>query len=104
MRDGDLSLNQRIWQVVAAVPQGRVTTYGQVAQKAGIARAARRVGQALRGLPENTRIPWHRVVSAQGRLSLPEGSGSYTIQRHRLEQEGIQFNTSGTINLRRYGW
>ncbi len=96
--------NQRIWQVVAAIPPGKVATYGQVAQKAGLARAARRVGNALRGLPDKTRIPWHRVVNAQGRISLPEGSDSHVVQRDRLEQEGVQFSIGGKINLREYGW
>jgi methylated-DNA-protein-cysteine methyltransferase-like protein len=102
--DHDLGFNQRIWQVVAAIPPGRVATYGQVAHKAGMARAARRVGQALRGLPANTRIPWHRVVNAQGHISLPEGSGSHAIQRDRLEQEGVPFSIRGKIDLRQYGW
>ncbi len=104
MTDCDPGHNQRIWQVVAAIPPGRVATYGEIAQKAGMARAARRVGYALRGLPANTRIPWHRVVNAQGRISLPEDSGSHAIQRDRLEQEGILFSLKGKIDLRQYGW
>ena len=104
MTDSEFGLNQRIWQVVAAIPPGRVATYGQVAKNAGLPRAARRVGHALRRLPNNTRIPWHRVVNAQGRISLPEGSTPYATQRGRLEREGIAFSPTGTINLRRYGW
>lgn len=104
MTDYDPGPNQRIWQVVAAIPPGRVATYGEIAQKAGMARAARRIGHALRGLSTNTRIPWHRVVNARGRISLPEDSGSHTIQRDRLEQEGILFSLKGEIDLRRYGW
>lgn len=104
MTEHDFGFNQRIWQVVAAIPPGKVATYGQIAQKAGMARAARRVGQALRGLPANTRIPWHRVINAQGRISLPEGSDSHAIQRDRLEQEDVPFSISGRIDLREYGW
>ena len=100
----DPDINHRIWQVVAAIPKGKVTTYGAVAQKAGMYRAARRVGLALRGLPTNTRIPWHRVVNAQGRISLPEGSVAHDTQKARLENEGIRFKTNGTIDLRKYGW
>ena len=98
----DISL--RILQVVAAIPKGKVATYGDVAQKAGMARAARRVGHALRGLPKNTKIPWHRVVNAQGRISLTEGSAPHNTQRHRLEKEGVLFKTNGAIDLRRYRW
>lgn len=104
MTDSELGLNQRIWQVVSAIPPGRVATYGQVADKSGLPRAARRVGYALRGLPDNTRIPWHRVVNAQGRISLPHGSKAHSTQRDRLEREGIAFSPAGTINLRQYGW
>jgi len=104
MTNFELDTNHRIWQVVAAIPTGKVATYGGVAQKAGMARAARRVGLALRGLPSNTKIPWHRVVNAQGRISLPEGSAPHNTQRGRLENEGIHFKTNGTIDLRRYSW
>jgi methylated-DNA-protein-cysteine methyltransferase-like protein len=104
MTDSEVGLNQHIWQVVAAIPPGRVATYGQVAEKAGLPRAARRVGYALRGLPNSTRIPWHRVVNAQGRISLREGSKPHSTQRDRLEREGIVFSPTGTINLHRYGW
>jgi len=104
MTDYELDINHRIWRVVASIPKGNVSTYGMVAQKAGIHRAARRVGHALRGLPANTRIPWHRVVNAQGRISLPEDSVAHDIQKGRLENEGIRFKTNGTIDLRQYGW
>jgi methylated-DNA-protein-cysteine methyltransferase-like protein len=104
MTNGEPNTNQRIWQVVVAIPEGKVATYGGIAQKAGMARAARRVGNALRGLPANTRIPWHRVVNAQGRISFPAESTPYTTQRERLEQEGVVFKTNGSIDLRQFGW
>ena len=104
MSDCDSGFNQRIWQIVAAIPSGSVSTYGEIARKAGMSRAARRVGYALRGLPPATRIPWHRVVNSQGRISLPESSESHAIQRDRLEQEGISFSLKGKIDLRRYGY
>jgi methylated-DNA-protein-cysteine methyltransferase-like protein len=104
MTNFELDTNHRIWQVVAAIPKGKVATYGGVAQKAGMARAARRVGVALRGLPRNTKIPWHRVVNAQGRISLPGSSAPHKIQKSRLEHEGVNFKANGAIDLLRYGW
>jgi methylated-DNA-protein-cysteine methyltransferase-like protein len=104
MKHFELDTNHRIWQVVAAIPKGKVATYGDVAQKAGMARAARRVGRALRELPGNSKIPWHRVVNVQGRISLPEGSAPHNTQRNRLEKEGVVFKTNGSIDLRSYGW
>lgn len=97
-------LNHRIWQVVAAIPAGKVATYGGVAKQAGLARAARRVGSALRGLPADTRIPWHRVINAQGKISLPQGSDAHRVQRERLEAEGVCFRGNGSIDLREFGW
>ena len=104
MTNFEADMNHRIWQVVAAIPEGRVSTYGAIAQKAGIAHAARRVGQALRMLPPGTRIPWHRVVNARGHLALPAGSVSHLTQRKRLEEEGVAFRPGGTIDLDQYGW
>jgi methylated-DNA-protein-cysteine methyltransferase-like protein len=97
-------IDQRIWQVVALIPPGRVATYGEVARQAGLSGAARRVGRALGTLPVGTRIPWHRVINARGRLSLPEGSAGHHTQRERLEGEGVAFRTNGSIDLRRFGW
>jgi methylated-DNA-protein-cysteine methyltransferase-like protein len=98
------NINQRIWQVVALIPRGRVATYGDVARHAGMPGAARRVGAALRGLPEDTRIPWHRVINAQGKISLPEGSATQYTQRERLEAEGIVFRATGRVDFSRYRW
>ena len=96
--------NLRIWQVIAMIPEGKVSTYGDIAKHAGLAKAARRVGMALRGLPEDTRIPWHRVINSQGRISLPEGSASQYKQRERLESEGVVFKPNKSVDLRKYRW
>ncbi len=104
MADKEPGLDNRIWQVVASIPPGRVATYGDIAQLAGLSRAARRVGRALRKLPPDTRIPWHRVINAQGRISLPDGSASQYTQRERLEAEGVVFRANKSIDLRRFRW
>lgn len=95
-------INHRIWQVVTLIPSGKVATYGDVAAQAGLPGAARRVGRALKYLPSDTRIPWHRVVNSQGRLSLPDHSVSKYTQRERLEAEGIVFRQNNSIDLSRY--
>jgi methylated-DNA-protein-cysteine methyltransferase related protein len=98
------TLAERVWQVIALIPNGRVATYGQIAALAGLPRGARRVGRVLSQLPKGTRIPWHRVVNASGGISLPEESGGYARQRGLLEKEGVAFNRSGRIALRKYRW
>ncbi|WP_226667455.1 MGMT family protein [Microbulbifer aggregans] len=86
---------------LAQVPYGRVVTYGKLAELAGMPRAARLVGQTLRKLPKDTRLPWYRVINAQGRISLPEPAAGR--QRERLEKEGI-VPIKGKIALQHYGW
>ena len=98
------SINQRIWQVVAAIPEGRVSTYGEVADRAGLPGAARRVGAALRALPGQSRIPWHRVINASGKVSLPPGSASHDLQKERLRSEGIVFKPNGAVDLKKFRW
>ncbi|MCK7599173.1 MGMT family protein [Microbulbifer sp. CAU 1566] len=86
---------------LAQVPSGRVVTYGGLAELAGLPRAARLVGQTLRKLPKDTRLPWHRVLNAQGRISLPEPGAQRQIRR--LESEGIVL-IKGRVDLVHYRW
>ena len=78
---------RRIYEAVAAIPRGRVSSYGAVARRAGFARGARLVGRALAECPDD--VPWHRVVSAAGRISLPAHSAPAREQRRRLHAEGV---------------
>ena len=82
----------QIYAVVARVPRGRVVTYGQVAALAGLPRQARLVGYAMHGLPDGSTLPWHRVINAQGKVSVRSFAGpSEGLQRHLLEEEGVTF-------------
>jgi len=78
---------RRIYEAVAAIPRGSVASYGEIARQAGLPRGARLVGRALAECP--ARLPWHRVLNAAGRISLPRGSPSYAKQMQRLEAEGV---------------
>lgn len=93
---------QRVYLVVAAIPYGRVATYGTIARLAGSPRAARQVGGILCRLPEGTSLPWHRVVNRFGTLSL-KGDG-YQHQLERLRQEGLILQPTAPIDLNRYSW
>jgi methylated-DNA-protein-cysteine methyltransferase-like protein len=101
MADND-SFPQRVWQIVAAIPPGSVTTYGEVARLAGSPRAARQVGGVLRRLPEGSTLPWHRVVNRQGQISLT--GPDLQRQRQALLADGVQVTGSGEIDLARYRW
>lgn len=98
------SSRARIVEVIRRVPRGRVATYGQIARLAGLAGHARQVGYALADLPEGTRVPWHRVINAQGRISPRAERGADCEQRRRLEAEGIAFDPTDRVNLARYQW
>lgn len=89
--------------MLAQVPAGRVVSYGQLAEMAGLGRAARWVGRTLSQLPEGSRLPWHRVVAAGGRLSLDAGSVSGAEQRARLRAEGVLVHDD-RVDIRRHGW
>ena len=93
-----------IWSVVRKVPRGRVATYGQIAELAGLEGHARQVGYALHNLPEASGVPWHRVVNAKGEISARTGGDSHELQRLLLEAEGVRFDARGRMDLARYRW
>lgn len=94
---------QNVWKVVSEIPPGHVLTYGEVARLSGMPRAARRVSQALRRAPGGVKLPWHRVINAQGKISFPENSSAWHKQKEMLEQEGVIF-LNGKIDLEHYGY
>lgn len=97
------SLSERIAHTIAAVPSGRVATYGQVAALAGNPRAARQVVRILNAWSRSRGLPWHRIVNRHGTISLPDGEGG-DLQRTLLESEGIEFDRHGRIDLERFGF
>jgi len=95
----------RIYAVVRKVPRGRVTTYGAIARMAGLPRQARLVGYALHALTSASTLPWHRVINAQGKLSLVrDGKSSGITQRLLLEREGVRVAGGSRVSLKQYGW
>ena len=99
MADSIKKIREQIWQIVNAIPRGRVCTYGQVANLAGMPQQSRLVGRILARLPKGSRLPWHRVINSQGKISNPDPER----QKERLEKEGIVF-LNGRINLKIYRW
>ena len=96
--------NESVWDLVAMIPHGRVASYGQLALMLGHPRRARQVGFALHRSPPGKPIPWHRVINGKGRISFPENSRRYLMQRAMLEGEHIVFGPRGTVNFKLYGW
>jgi len=99
------STRQKIYAAVRRVPRGKVATYGQIAEIAGLKGHARQVGYAMAALQSSSALPWHRIINAQGRVSIRSaGAGSTIVQQQLLEREGIVFNGGGRVSLTRYRW
>lgn len=95
---------QAIKGVVAKIPQGKVATYGQVAQYAGHIGKAREVGRVMSRIGGAEDLPCHRVVNQKGTLAPEFVFGGEQIQRVLLESEGVQFLEDGRINMSRSLW
>jgi methylated-DNA-protein-cysteine methyltransferase-like protein len=99
------TFDQRVYAMVARIPEGQLATYGQIAELIGAWGCARQVGWALRRLPLPSDLPWHRVVNAQGRVSLSLArEGSDWIQADMLRAEGIAVDGEGQLSLHRHRW
>jgi methylated-DNA-protein-cysteine methyltransferase-like protein len=101
-----MSSYARIYEVVRRIPRGRVASYGQVALEAGLPGHARQVGYAMAALPDDSDVPWHRVVNARGEISRRAGGGHVPerIQRALLEAEGVAFDARDRIDIERFRW
>jgi len=102
-KTADVDWYRNVWKVVSEIPSGHVLTYGEVARLAGLPTAARRVSQALRRAPRGLKLPWHRVINSQGKISFPEDSSGWTRQKDKLEEEGVVF-LKGKIDLDQFGY
>jgi methylated-DNA-protein-cysteine methyltransferase-like protein len=94
---------QKVIQLIKNIPEGKVLTYGAVAVLAGNPRAARQVSRILHSCSKKYYLPWHRVINAEGRISLPLHNG-YAKQKLLLKKEGVQFDQDDHINLDKYFW
>jgi methylated-DNA-protein-cysteine methyltransferase-like protein len=97
------TLYSRIYSLVKSIPPGKVGTYGQITRSAGLGKNYRVIGYALHRLPDNSDVPWHRVVNRHGKISYAPSRGGYDhLQRILLEQEGIIFDKNNRIPLTKY--
>jgi len=94
---------QRIWRTVLAIPEGRVASYGQIADLAGLPRRARLVGRALGEVPDEMTVPWYRVLRSDGRIAFPAGSPQAERQKQRLQEEDVVV-LNNRVQLREFGW
>jgi methylated-DNA-protein-cysteine methyltransferase-like protein len=84
---------QAIWDVIARIPVGTASTYGDVARAAGLPGRARQAGYALRNMPKGMHLPWHRVVGAGGKIAFPARSRQHREQVSLLRSEGVEVSS-----------
>ena len=98
------TFRERVLALVAQIPPGRVTTYGQLALLAGQPGAARQAGYVMNALMDgDSGLPWQRVINAQGRVSTHK-LGFGDLQEGLLRAEGVEFDPSGRCDLARWQW
>ena len=107
MTEHVVQLYRSIYAVVRRIPTGRVATYGQVAELAGIPGGGRVAGAAMKTCRPADRLPWQRVIGKagknRGRIAIHDPVGA-AVQRQLLDDEGVAIGDSGLIALDRYGW
>jgi methylated-DNA-protein-cysteine methyltransferase-like protein len=105
MKSGDAAIppqHAAILRVIRSIPRGRVTSYGEVAARAGLPGRARMIGRIL-GEYSALKLPWQRVLRAGGHIAFPAGSRGYREQRALLIDEGVAVR-DGRVDLARFGW
>jgi methylated-DNA-protein-cysteine methyltransferase-like protein len=101
--------NNQVWEIVRRIPAGKVATYGQIARmlpppegmeaKSYLSLGPRWVGSAMARCPDDA--PWQRVINSKGEISPRPGAE----EQHRLlEEEGVEFDARGRVDLARFGW
>ena len=94
--------SEKAISIIQSIPPGKVATYGQIALLAGNHRNARRVSRLIHTCSKKYKLPWHRIVNIQGKISLKEEM--FDIQYQLLIQEGIEFGLNHVIDLNKYGF
>jgi methylated-DNA-protein-cysteine methyltransferase-like protein len=99
-----LPFREAVLALVARIPRGSLASYGQIALMVGYPRRPRQVGMVLKGLPEGTDLPWHRVVNTLGYVPSKGRWWGAQVQIARLREEGIEVDELGNLDLERYRW
>lgn len=94
---------RRIWKTVNTIPAGKVSSYGQIADFAGLPGRARLVGKSLQYVPDSMKVNWHRVLRSNGQLAFDKGSEQAILQTGLLQEEGVVvFNNR--VKMKNFNW
>ena len=92
----------RIVELIKGIPEGKVSSYGSIALKAGLRNGGRQTARVLHSLSEKHALPWHRVIRSDGSIALEEGAGR-ELQIELLRVEGVEVSPDGKVDMRRFG-
>lgn len=96
--------SKKVIQMILKIPSGKVATYKQIAELAGKPQGSRGVSWILHSCSTTYKLPWHRVLNSQGRISFDPGSRNYREQKRKLEKEGVEFSADGKLDMRKFQW
>lgn len=95
---------KKVLQHIQKIPHGRVATYKQIAELSGKPQGSRGVAWILHSCSTPHKLPWHRVLNSQGRISFDKKSHNFREQKKRLLAEGVVLNTEGQLSLSQFQW
>lgn len=98
----DADFAQRVYDIVARIPRGKVMTYGQIAAYCGAAWAAWEVGQIAHTGPAD--LPWQRVVNKKGGLAAGWPDGGREAHAARLRADGVNILDDYTVDIQELLW
>lgn len=96
--------SKKVISYIQKIPHGRVATYKQIAILAGKPQGSRGVSWILHSCSTTYKLPWHRVLNSQGRISFDRQSHNYREQKKRLEKEGVVISRDGQLDLPQFQW
>jgi len=99
----NLQKAERVWQTVNAIPIGKVASYGQIADLAGLPGRARWIGKAMSCAPHTMQLPWHRVIRSNGQLAFDRSSQHGQTQSETLIAEGVPV-IKHRVNMAEFMW
>jgi methylated-DNA-protein-cysteine methyltransferase-like protein len=92
---------EKVISIIQAIPEGKVMTYGQIANMAGSPRGARQVVRILHSMSKKYGLPWHRVINSKGEIRISNDE-SFQMQTFLLQAEGVEISDHRYIRLEQY--
>ncbi len=103
MQGFDIEKATRIWKTACRIPRGKVSSYGVIADLAGLPGRARLVGRVLQQAPTEMGVPWYRIIKSNGQIAFSAGSLQALTQSGLLRDDGVVV-LNNRVNLKLYLW